>query len=48
MALHASAGNHAQGVAYTARLDLNAVIFASNHPITKINQVKFSVAIILK
>ncbi|MCG7339952.1 threonine ammonia-lyase IlvA [Staphylococcus sp. ACRSN] len=39
----ASAGNHAQGVAYTAsKLDLNAVIFMPvTTPLQKINQVKF-------
>lgn len=39
----ASAGNHAQGVAYTAKkLDLNAVIFMPvTTPLQKINQVQF-------
>ena len=39
----ASAGNHAQGVAYTAsKLNLNAVIFMPvTTPLQKINQVKF-------
>ncbi|PTE68058.1 threonine dehydratase [Staphylococcus devriesei] len=39
----ASAGNHAQGVAYTAKaLNLNAVIFMPvTTPLQKVNQVKF-------
>ncbi len=39
----ASAGNHAQGVAYTAKaLGLNAVIFMPvTTPLQKVNQVKF-------
>ena len=46
----ASAGNHAQGVAYTAKkLNLRAVIFMPvTTPLQKINQVQFLVAIMLK
>ena len=46
----ASAGNHAQGVAYTAnKLNLNAVIFMPvTTPLQKINQVKFLVVVTLK
>lgn len=46
----ASAGNHAQGVAYTAKaLNLKAVIFMPvTTPLQKVNQVKFLVLKTLK
>ena len=45
-----SAGNHAQGVAYTAKaLNLKAVIFMPvTTPLQKVNQVKFLVLKTLK
>ena len=48
--LHAQVGNHAQGVAYTAKaLNLKVVIFMPvTTPLQKVNQVKFLVLKTLK